>query len=70
MLALRFLWIALGVGVGLFTTAGILVIHDIVKATQLRSLLARQRSGRRAHQERVGMTLVMPYRRSKQGFSR
>ena len=69
MLALRFLCIALGVGVGLFTTAGILVIHDIVKATQLRSLLARQRSGRRAHQER-GMALVMPYRRSKQGFSR
>ena len=66
MLALRFLWIALGVGVGLFTTAGILVIHDIVTATRLRWLLERQRGGLRAYRKREGMTLVVPYVGSKQ----
>jgi hypothetical protein len=68
MLALRFLWIAAGVGLFTFTTAGILVIHDILTATRLRWLLARQPNGPSRHRERAGMTLVMPYGRSKQGL--
>ena len=53
---------------GLFGSVGILLAHDIVMAMQLRSLLARQRSGRRAYRKREGITLVMPHAGSKHGL--
>ena len=64
MLALRCLVMLLAVG--LFSSVGILLARDILMATRLRWLLARQRNSRLTYRKREGMTLVGPYGKSKQ----
>jgi hypothetical protein len=64
MSALRCLVMVLTVG--LFSSVGILLARDIVMATRLRWLLARQRSSRLTYRKREDMTLVGPYAKSKQ----
>ena len=57
MLALRYL--AMALGLGLFSSLGILVAHDIYMASQLRWLLAKTA---RRKPVPAGMTLMIRHR--------